>query len=1393
MLWIVVAAVKSSWFLAALSAASLLPVAQASCFFDDFGDEHCSLDNTTRTIIAIVIVIVALIIIASALSYRRRRMRNTTFVATLPMNSQNVSYGPSYGQGHYPSGYDVHSGYYPNGPQYPPSAYAGNVHLSSPYGSNPAPPAYYAPPAGPPPPPRGFSSDRHLCRCADYSSLSCSLFLMPSIFSRSRLNSTPKRSTSEPPSDEFGRVDSRGSVNAALASSLPTKKDKKSKGKSKGNGATHEPEPQEPAVPDGSFLQLNLDPLYHRYEPGEEPAQERRQLHDYGYMSYQRHIVLGPEEVARLVDVVGNELGTRGLTTPFIFSSLALDVSANAVKRLINAFLDTCRGGRPTEAVERQWREEVQFAGPQELGMFLRWGLGRVVRIVGGQEVRGLLSYEAYVDWAESEAACNYPPMHFDMFVAELDPIIRSILVGLLTLLSKFTAHSSSSGHTPPTLSPLFGPLFFGLGPSTLAFHNVYLHYLRAVTATEHITLSFIRWQDAPGVEGSGSAALGVPTRLKTWIQGYPAMLPALHHHDRPQPRRGARTTRVISVRRNVRMYSPDLVKTAASWGVRPRGVLASSSSERSFASSKEWERISPPTLKLAPRYSDAYRKRMDLPANFHPETGAGSSASTISAPSLSSSISASSTGSSLFDDKELGVLGGARTPEDRFRSLTDLRWGEFEAMGFGDHVANNKKLQFDLTEGARAARAAKRATLSWQDFSSAGFSRNDAPLSATLQFSQPVSNTISTWPTQSAEIHRKLKKTQKALPPFGWDTEPVLGSEEVIEEAFLDVFCDMIYGGGWLDVERYEEVDRDCNWALVEFKSLPVTKMHSTSGMTDPRTAATLILFEEFVPLEYRQQLQANGASRPRLPSLFGTSSKRQWKPAQTLNGRPYVVGYVPHSPSYREAEFEGLLRSNDSGTKMLSLKTADKLPPVSVKSPSVGSPLSTVTSSPFHTQEKPSPFLTPSAALEVPVQRTSSSSSDNHDSTPLSTPNPNRRSGRFRIPGTPVGNRTAGLPPAEYENVDFEARLASFDDDEPVNTSGAKHRRQRSRDDAWVDILVANSSRRMNSQDAILRNGLKPGRSDPELASQEVSEVLAAVMSHPFSDDEDDVSEIVAVTEDGASHVSTFKEARAEPDVSTIPGRDSSLYPDDEEEEEPVFKPAQKRLGYFDLHPERRSSKPDGDASTSRVLQVSSELERPSMDSTVESAYSEPEDAYDAFVPSSSQHTLVPPKVVVESMPRSGSPLRNGHGNGHALPGVAVSPPPEEPIRTAAPQPIQSKTSSLIELYRERERNSTSPAPLSKLPVRTGSLPSGPLGARPMPTTPAGARPMPPAASMPTVSLPAQAPSLSAAPVDIDGSLPEPIPPLAHANSGLATPPRYIHGAPLHNVLEEEEEEVE
>lgn len=303
--------------------------------------------------------------------------------------------------------------------------------------------------------------------------------------------------------------------------------------------------------------------------------------------------------------------------------------------------------------------------------------------------------------------ARGYPPAHFETMLAELDPTLQYIIVRVLSLLTRLTANGTSSGHSPPTLSPLFGPLLFGLGPATLAFHHTYVHYLRSANATEHILLAFIRWQDTPRLAAmypSGSAAsLGVPIRLREWIKGYPAMLtfPNEQKNAKPHPRKGAKTIVLSTVRRNVRSYSPDLVKTAATWASRAKthnGII------NGLAASKEWERIAPSTLRLPPRYSETFKKRMSLPSNFHPETSPGmsysnSSTSTTSAqaPSLKLGVSQTSSASD-----HLGLEKGES--DARFRSLTDLKWGEFETMGFSG-LGDEKKLQFDLTESAREVR----------------------------------------------------------------------------------------------------------------------------------------------------------------------------------------------------------------------------------------------------------------------------------------------------------------------------------------------------------------------------------------------------------------------------------------------------------------------------------------------------------------------------------------------------------------------------------------------------------------------------------------------------------------------------------------------------------------
>lgn len=172
-------------------------------------------------------------------------------------------------------------------------------------------------------------------------------------------------------------------------------------------------------------------------------------------------------------------------------------------------------------------------------------------------------------------------------------------------------------------------------------------------------------------------------------------MLPFLED-KKPQPRRGARTVRVTNVRRNVRMYSPDLVKTAATWAYRPPG----SNLNNGLAASKEWDRIAPATLRLPPRYSEGYKKRMDMAANVNPDLAPGNAPELRQSQSSSSYLSTTSSNASLLPGPDYFGLGN-REGEDKFRSLTDLKWGEFESMGFSG-LGDENKLKFDLTETAR-------------------------------------------------------------------------------------------------------------------------------------------------------------------------------------------------------------------------------------------------------------------------------------------------------------------------------------------------------------------------------------------------------------------------------------------------------------------------------------------------------------------------------------------------------------------------------------------------------------------------------------------------------------------------------------------------------------------
>lgn len=81
-----------------------------------------------------------------------------------------------------------------------------------------------------------------------------------------------------------------------------------------------------------------------------------------------------------------------------------------------------------------------------------------------------------------------------------------------------------------------------------------------------------------------------------------------------------------------------------------------------------------------------SFKKRTDLLPNFNPHTGVASQ---------NASIASSTTVSTLWDSLTdyFGLGKPAVVGEERFRSLTEPKWGEFEAADFGRLESSEKKL----------------------------------------------------------------------------------------------------------------------------------------------------------------------------------------------------------------------------------------------------------------------------------------------------------------------------------------------------------------------------------------------------------------------------------------------------------------------------------------------------------------------------------------------------------------------------------------------------------------------------------------------------------------------------------------------------------------------------
>ncbi|KAJ7430346.1 hypothetical protein B0H11DRAFT_1764435, partial [Mycena galericulata] len=1015
-----------------------------------------------------------------------------------------------------------------------------------------------------------------------------------------------------------------------------------------------------------------------------------------------------------------------------------------------------------------------------------------------------------------------YPPTAFSTLLATLPAQLPPILTPLFALLTRLVAHSNKSGETPPTLAAVLFPTVEDFS----AFPAVYAEYLRGARAAEHLLLASIR-EGVGEMEGRG---LGAPTRLREWVGMYPGGISGGEGDpSKPPtgPRRGAKTARVVHVRRNVRSYSVDLVRSGSAWAGSSGGGESFSSlcPPNEWAASKAWRGILAGGAG-APRYSDPFRKRMDLAAGVQPSTSSTTSSSTpygtsgFNTSSLNASSPYGSNAPSAYHSTTSLTEDGSA-----FRSLTDMKWGEFESLGFGSGGETSPggvkqeggiegRLRFDLTENARAERLAKRETLSWNDFSTAGFTRSDAPLSATLQFSPPLTlspSALSAPTALNAELTRKLRKAHKALPAFGWDTAPVLGPEEVVEEAFLDVFCDLLWGGGWMERAAgvggpAAELARECSWALVEYKS--------RSGAAQD-SGATLVLYEEFVPREYRLALA--GAAPPgtkrRLPSLFSPaapSGGKVWKQAQTLNGRPYVLGATPSvTGSSRELDFDSMLRAQ-GGTKILSLGSI-------VKRAGSNGPLSPdVATSPVQTQPQ---------ALAIARTRSDDTQGSSAESPTTATGSAGRRQSgaRFRLPGGMIpgpspgsgGRVRAGMAPAEASALEFETRLAGESDDEAGGEEeAARQRRRESASDAWVDILVGSvQARRMGGQDAEMGRGSGRRRGgfvnapDPDLASMELAKALAAeTMGREMSPDSDEIDrrreqralerERERLRDSDVSEIERVPRASEQSERSAeeeeYPASDGYGPPTDGEDDDitpstathPVLSERQearqqRRLGYFDLHPERRPPSISTNDDDPRSL-----LSGTDSDDEHEVAVPIPRNL-DTIRPLPTP--TGPPQCLPQNKRRADRETARSKADSVILsPATPTAPNGNGSAHSdiASPKPaVPSKTSALIDMFREREQRTGSPAKPAAAAPAPAPAPSR-LPVRAVPREPAPAVPSPTTAPPPA---PVPAPTKSSPPL-LDPILIEPPRPLV--DTGRASPARYVHGAPLHNVLEEEEE---
>ncbi|KAK0539829.1 hypothetical protein OC842_000780 [Tilletia horrida] len=628
--------------------------------------------------------------------------------------------------------------------------------------------------------------------------------------------------------------------------------------------------------------------------------------------------------VEKIVELCGSEIKARGIDVPLIFSSMALDLSSSNVKSLITNLLSPefhHSQSTTTTAAQVSFAQsfinEVRFANPHDLAALIKWSLARLGRVfevpvpvqakgkvqeeVIFMQQRGFLDLDVYMAWRDEERRSHYALTAFDIFLKSIPTQSSALLLSLFSLLSSVTAYSLKNGMTPSKISRLFGVLLFGL-PEDETFARTYDAFARASNATEHLFLAYIRFLSAAG---------SLPTRLTESVMGYPSMLvPEL-----TAPGKQARGVPLTQIERTVRLYSVDLIQSAAELELDPHDCY-------------EWAACRTDQKGLEPeaQLSEKYRKLINLRGQaIRKKAGSRTEGGQGAAIAGGTAGARPKTG-----DAGAGKMALDAVTVESYGSLASKQWGDFLSDGFSS--TDPSKLTFDLRESQRKVRTQAPENRQWSDFAQAGFTVNDNGLDNVLNFDDGLKEEMERWPGERAELNERLRQTQKRLPHFPYDTtarvvaSPSLSEMEGesgqgqgqqhmhpisrMDETFAEVWADYLVGCGWSN--RDELTHRNANFVVVQYKSRPIESavgvqasqrssllntgangrpnsagenrapapggdlLGGTAGSTGPaddRTDAAWFVIEEVVPAQYRAELEAvgrrKGSSKPMIRKL--------------------------------------------------------------------------------------------------------------------------------------------------------------------------------------------------------------------------------------------------------------------------------------------------------------------------------------------------------------------------------------------------------------------------------------------------------------------------------------------------------------------------------------------